>query len=100
MNRDQYRKLEQIPNVGPATAGDLRQIGIKTPSDLCGKDPYALYDTLCRKTGVRHDPCVIDVFIASVRFMEGAPAAPWWAYTAERKRTLESGSKVRIRSKR
>jgi hypothetical protein len=25
-----------------------------------------------------------------VRFMEGAPARPWWHYTPERKRVLDS----------
>jgi hypothetical protein len=81
-------KFEHIPNVGPATAGDFRLLGIKAPADLRGQDAYALYEELCRKTGVRHDPCVIDVFLAAVRFMEGQPAKPWWAYTAERKREL------------
>ena len=42
----------------------------------------------CRKTGVRHDPCVIDTFIAAVRFAEGGPPVPWWRYTAERKQAL------------
>jgi hypothetical protein len=81
-------RLEDLPNVGPATAGDLRALGITVPSRLIGRDPYKMYDRLCALTGVRHDPCVIDVFLACVRFMEGAPARPWWAYTAERKRTL------------
>jgi len=81
-------ELEQIPNIGPSVAADLRLIGIRRPGDLSGRDPYALYDTLCRKTGVRHDPCVLDTFIAAVRFLAGEPARPWWAYTAERKATL------------
>ena len=51
-------------------------------------DPYAMYDPLCRLTGVRHDPCVLDTFIAAVRYMEGGPKKPWWAFTAERKREL------------
>ena len=86
MNRDRYTQLEQLPNVGPATARDLILIGVARPQALVGKDPYALYEKLCRVTGQRHDPCVIDTFISVVRFMEGAPAKPWWAYTAERKR--------------
>ena len=80
--------LEHLPNVGALIAGDLRRIGIRTPQALAGRDPYALYDTLNRVTGVRHDPCVLDTFIAAVRFMEGAPPAPWWHYTAERKAKL------------
>ena len=81
-------RLEDVPNVGPAIAADFRQIGISTPAELVGRDPYALYDELCRVTGVRHDPCVLDTFIAAVRYMEGASKRPWWKYTAERKREL------------
>ena len=77
--------FEQIPNVGPATASDFRVLDIASPQALIGLDPYAMYDELCARTRQRHDPCVMDVFIAAVRFMEGAPAAPWYAYTAERK---------------
>lgn len=92
--RSQVTKLEQIPNVGPATAGDFRLLGLAEPRDLRGKDAYALYAELCKVTGVRHDPCVIDVFLAAVRFMDGKPAKPWWAYTAERKRELAKRGEV------
>lgn len=84
--------LQQIPNIGPALAADLQQCGIHTPDELRGQNPYALYERLCRRTGVRHDPCVIDTFIAAVRFMEGAPPTPWWHYTEERKATLAQQS--------
>lgn len=80
--------LEDLPNVGPSIAGDLRGIGVSHPGDLRGRDPYALFDALCTATGIRHDPCVLDVFISAVRFMEGAPAHKWWHYTDERKRML------------
>jgi len=80
--------LEAIPNIGPSIAEDLRLIGISHPHDLPGEDPYALYDALCRRTATRQDPCVLDTFIAAVRFMEGAPVRPWWDYTAERKAAL------------
>ena len=84
------RTLIDLPNVGPATMGDLHLLGIETPAQLIGRDPYALYDALCEATGIRHDPCMIDVFISAVRFMEGAPPHPWWHYTAERKRKSNS----------
>src|SRR5947207_11756318 len=80
--------LEDIPNVGPAVAADLRRLGITAPADLLGRDLYALYEDLCERTGQRHDPCLLDTFIAAVRFMAGGPKKPWWAYTAERKRRL------------
>lgn len=81
-------RLADIPNIGPAMVADFRDLGIQRPRQLVGKDPYALYARLCASTGVRHDPCVIDTFISAVRFMEGAPARPWWHYTEERKRHL------------
>jgi hypothetical protein len=87
-DRSRMMELEDLPNVGKAVAADLRLIGIRTPRALAGRDPYALYAALNRKTGTRHDPCVLDTFIAAVRFVDGAPARPWWHYTAERKRTL------------
>jgi Pathogenicity locus len=80
--------LEDIPNVGPAIAADLRRLGITSPGDLLGRDPYGMYDDLCRITGQRHDPCLLDTFIAAVRYMAGEPKKPWWKFTAERKREL------------
>jgi hypothetical protein len=81
--------LEQVPNVGPAVAADLRILGINVPHDLSGRDPYRMYDDLCRLTGKRHDPCMLDTFIAAVRFMGGEPAKPWWKYTTERKQAMK-----------
>lgn len=90
----QVVRLEDIPNVGPAVAADLLRLGITSPAKLPGRDPYALYDELCRITGHRHDSCVLDTFIAAVRYMEGAPKKPWWKYTAERKRVMSARTDV------
>lgn len=79
------RTLEQLPNIGPSLAADLRLIGIREPRELRGKDPFVLYQKLCAATGQRQDPCVLDTFMAVTDFMHGAPAAPWWTYTAQRK---------------
>ena len=81
-------QLEDIPNIGRKIAGNLRELGYEQPRDLTGEDPYAMYDRLCALTGVRQDPCLLDTFIAAVRYVEGGPKLPWWAFTAERKRTL------------
>jgi hypothetical protein len=77
--------LEQLPNIGPSLAADLRLIGIREPRELRGKDAFVLYQKLCAATGQRQDPCVLDTFMAATDFMRGAPAAPWWRYTAQRK---------------
>src|ERR1700693_1063139 len=94
-DRAKIAALEDLPNVGKAVAADLRELGIRAPAQLRHKDPFALYDRLNRRTGVRHDPCLLDTFIAAVRFVEGGPAKPWWAYTAERKRTLAARARKR-----
>ena len=77
--------LEQLPNIGPSLAADLRLIGIQHPRELRGKDALTLYRQLCTATGQRQDPCVLDTFMAATDFMRGAPPAPWWHYTAQRK---------------
>lgn len=83
---DECVALEQLPNIGPSIAADLRSIGVQVPHDLIGRDAFALYQALCRSTGRRQDPCVLDTFMAATDFMAGAPPRPWWTYTAERKR--------------
>lgn len=86
VNRKKLTRLTDLPNVGPACAKDLVLLGIHSPTDLRGKDPLTLYRTLCAITGVRHDPCVLDVFMSLTRFIGGDAPKPWWAYTAERKK--------------
>jgi len=85
VQRDRVRRLEDLPNIGKAMAADLHLIGINTPSQLIGRDAFELYEALCCKTGAHHDPCVIDVFLSIVDFMNGGKPQPWWAYTEERK---------------
>lgn len=81
-------RLEQLPNIGPALAADLRLIGISRPADLVGQDAFVLYRKLCEASGQRQDPCVLDTFLAATDFMRGAAAAPWWKYTPQRKATF------------
>lgn len=79
-------RLTDIPNIGPAMAGDLRLLGIDAPMQLDGQDPVALYLRLCRLTGARHDPCVLDTLMAAVAFIERDDVRPWWAFTDARRR--------------
>jgi hypothetical protein len=79
------RGLLELPNVGPATALDFVRLGIFQLETLKKRDPDRMYDALCRIDGIRHDPCVRDVFASVVAFANGAPARPWWYYTPERK---------------
>ncbi len=90
MKRSDLKKLRDIPNVGAVTEKDFFVLGIDKPIDLIGKDPYQMYSDLCRITQKRHDPCVIDVFISAVKYMEGGPRKKWWEFTAERKKYLSA----------
>ncbi len=42
-------RLEQLPNIGPSLAADLRRIGIERPVDLHGQDAFALYRRCARR---------------------------------------------------
>ena len=87
-DRETVSRLEELPNIGKAMAECLQLIGIAHPRMLVGKEPYKLYEELCEKSGRRHDPCVIDVFMSVVHFMEGGEPLPWWAFTEKRKKQI------------
>lgn len=84
-DRKTVSQLEQLPNIGKAIASKLQSIGIDHPEKLIGKNAFDLYDTLCKTSGKEYDPCVIDVFMSVIHFMEGGDPLPWWAFTRERK---------------
>ncbi len=88
MDREALKQLTDIPNIGKAMERDFHLLGINRPADLIGRDPYLLYEKLCEVTQVRQDPCVLDVFISAVRYMEGGPPKKWWAFTEERKQRV------------
>jgi len=83
--REAEARLRAIPNVGPAIAGDLIRLGITRLEDAVGRDADEMYGVLCALDGVRHDPCVRDVFAAVVAYANGEEARPWWAFTPARK---------------
>lgn len=87
-NADVACVLTDIPNIGVSLAADLRSIGINTPQDVRRMDPLTAYEALRGPMGQRHDPCVLDTFMAAHKFMNGGPRQPWWDFTAERKALL------------
>ncbi len=68
-------ELTDMPNVGPKVAAKLRRLGIDSPEDLRGQDGEDLFERLCALDGRRHDPCLLDTFVAAVDFANGAPRA-------------------------
>ena len=85
-DRSTLTDFRQIINIGPASAGDFHELGFNMPQQLVGKDPWNLYRQLCLQTKQRHDPCVLDVIIAAVDYMNGNQPQVWWNYTEQRKR--------------
>jgi Pathogenicity locus len=90
---NEVKKLEDLPNIGKAIATDLRSIGIDLPEQLKIREPLDIFNELANIMGHRHDPCLLDCLISAQRFLEGAPAKPWWTYTNERRILLENYSK-------
>ncbi|MDD2358582.1 MAG: helix-hairpin-helix domain-containing protein [Thiovulaceae bacterium] len=91
--RQKVQKLTDLPNIGVSLADDLRLIGIETPKELEGKDAFELYEMLCKKSGTRQDPCVLDVFMSITDFMNGSEPKVWWDYTQKRKASYDLGKK-------
>jgi hypothetical protein len=86
-------RVEELPNIGKAMADYLKAIGIDHPRKLIGKDPFELYEKLSMTSGKKHDPCVIDVFMSVIHFMEGGNPLPWWKFTYDRKKRISQNQK-------
>lgn len=99
VQRSTTRRLTDLPNVGPTVARALEAIGVNTPSDLEGCDPFEMYELFCERANVRQDPCLLDTFMSITDYVSGNDPRPWWAYTEERKRrygrVLAPGRKAR-----
>lgn len=84
--REKVFKMTDLPNVGKTIAHDLASIGISSPEDLIGQDPYTLYVRFCRAFQAKKDPCMLDVLMSVTDFMNGNEPRPWWEYTLLRKK--------------
>jgi hypothetical protein len=83
------RRLEDLISVGPAVQRDFELLGIRTVAQLARANPRRLYARLCRETGGRQDPCVLDVFQAAVAQARNprlpAEKCVWWYWSGKRK---------------
>jgi hypothetical protein len=83
------RSLADLDGIGPAMLADFRKLEVPDVAALARQDPGLLYQRLCRMTGVRQDPCVLDTFCCAVAQARD-PALPaaqrkWWWWSRRRK---------------
>lgn len=84
--------LSTLMNVGPATLGKFHLLGIETIEQLANQDADQLYQRLHSIIGTRIDPCMHDVFAATIHQARTGRAFPWWHFTEARKARQLSGS--------
>ena len=76
--------LREIPNVGPAIARRLVELGFDDVGTLRGQDPEELFARTEAVRGAPEDPCLLDTYRAVVAFAETGDARPWHAFSRER----------------
>jgi peptidyl-tRNA hydrolase len=73
-----------LPNVGPAVAEDLHNIGIHKIEDLKGKDPEKLYAKMEKYEGRHVDRCMLYVLRSLVYMAKTGERNPkkvaWWYF--------------------
>jgi hypothetical protein len=87
--RPTERRLRDLAGIGQSVESNLRLLGITTVDELARVSGDFLYSELCRATGVRQDPCVLDTFRCVVAQARN-PALPveernWWWWSRQRK---------------
>src|SRR5262249_16724974 len=89
------RRMRDLISVGPAILRDFELLSVHNMKQLARSDPRQLYRRLCRVTGERQDPCVLDVFCAAVAQARDphlpAERCLWWYWS--RKRKAQRGSR-------
>lgn len=78
-------ELLTLKNVGKATLKDFELLGIHRIAELAKADPDTLFIRLQEITGQKQDPCVWDVFAATIHEAKTGEKRPWWEWTNIRK---------------
>jgi nucleotidyltransferase/DNA polymerase involved in DNA repair len=83
------RQLSDLSGIGKAMLEDFELLGIQSVEQLKSCEPQMLYDELCRRTGQRQDPCVLDTFTCAVAQARNPDLPPeqcnWWYWSRLRK---------------
>jgi hypothetical protein len=82
MTQSIAKELEQIPGVGARIAQVMRNIGIRSVSQLKGRDPEKLYQELCNFKASPVDKCLLYVLRCAVYYASNTEHDPellkWW----------------------
>ena len=98
VRRADHRSLIDLDGIGPAMLEDFRRLGVASVAVLARRDGDALYADLCRLTGVRQDPCVLDTFrcaVAQARDPDLPPARRLWWWWSRRRLAATAATRAR-----
>ncbi|MFT9349589.1 MAG: helix-hairpin-helix domain-containing protein [Gluconobacter japonicus] len=84
--------LAKLKNVGKAALADFAVLGVTSTAQLAACEADDLYVKLCALTGQRHDPCVHDVFAATIHEARTGEALDRWVFTPSRKERMKAGA--------
>ena len=84
-------KLSELRNVGPAFMNKSAALGVESVKDLASRSADDLYIDLCHIEGERLDPCVHDVFAATIHQARTGEPLIWWDFSGQRKQRQRSG---------
>lgn len=83
------RRFQDLFSVGPSIERDFQMMGIRSVAQLAKQNPQKMYDKMCKLTGQRQDPCVLDTFEAAVAQALNprlpAEKCQWWYWSKIRK---------------
>ncbi len=83
------RQLSSLSGVGKATLKDFEVLGINSINQLARCNPEDLYEKLCKRTGKKHDICVLDVFSCTIAQAKNPKLqkekSNWWYWSRKRK---------------
>jgi Pathogenicity locus len=86
------RRLKDLRGIGVKMLGDFEKLGIRSVNELKSRDAKKLYDRMCKLTGTRQDPCVLDTYRCAIE-QARHPDLPveqtnWWYWSRVRKRSI------------
>jgi len=83
------RLLKDLRGIGKKMLEDFEMLGVRSVDDLKSRDAQDLYERMCKLTGTRQDPCVLDTYRCAIEQARN-PRLPkeqrdWWYWSRLRK---------------